>query len=264
MTDAEHVFYQDIREKKSIKNSAFKTNRTGKGPVRFPSDYLSKKEKEAMNGECKTWNLNGFYSLDEFKKMPDDIKIAWINKIINAYNARLCDISTLCFGMSDKYLAQWLSTHKEVQMYINMPKRGARISQTDYERLVKAIEDWRKPPMDECDYFAESMLEKEKEEESLLEKESYDFTPEERNFISTYLAPISEEKEEKTMDEEKMIFHKDGSVEFEVDDADLCLPNMTTLKFTMEGFDMEFLELIRKRFGDQKVTVTLSVVANNE
>lgn len=254
MNEAEFVFNSQVRERKDLKNQARKMNRTGKGPVRFPSDYLSKKEREAMNGECTVWNLNGFYGLEDFKRMPDDIKISWINKILNVYNARLCDISVLCFGKCDKYLSQWLSTHDEVRMYVNVPRRGAKISQTDYGRLVKAIEDWRNPKPTEAIEVIEPDPEPEMD----------DFTKEEKDFISAYLAPISEEKEEKTMDDEELIFHKDGSVEFEVDDADLRLPNMTTLKFTMEGFDMEFIEIIRKKFGSQKVTVTLSVVADNE
>ena len=250
MNEAEFVFNSQVRERKDLKNQARKMNRTGKGPVRFPSDYLSKKEREAMNGECTVWNLNGFYGLEDFKRMPDDIKISWINKILNVYNARLSDISMLCFDKSKSYLSWWLKKHPEVESYINIPKRGSKISQTDYDKLVQAIENWRNPKIEVV--------------EPDPEPEMDDFTKEEKDFISAYLAPISEEKEEKTMDDEELIFHEDESVEFEVDDADLRLPNMTTLKFTMEGFDMEFIEIIRKKFGSQKVTVTLSVVADNE
>lgn len=235
MNEAEYVFNSQVRERKDLKNQARKMNRTGKGPVRFPSDYLSKKEREAMNGECTVWNLNGFYSLEDFKRMPDDIKISWINKILNVYNARLCDISTLCFKRDGRYLSQWLSTHDEVRMYVNIPRRGSKISQTDYDKLVQAIENWRNPKIEVVEPDPEPKVD--------------DFTKEEKQFISTYIAPISEEK---TMDDEEVV--DDTPVE-----TDISVPKMTSMRFSMEGFDMDFLETIKQRFGNQKVVVSIDV-----
>lgn len=80
MRDEEYEFYSDCREKKSIANSAFKRRtHTGKGGrVRLPSDNLSKKELEKMNGEEKSYRLNEPMSWKEFMAMPDDIKVMYI------------------------------------------------------------------------------------------------------------------------------------------------------------------------------------------
>lgn len=80
MRDEEYVFFTDCREKKSVAASAFKKRRhNGKGGrVKLPSDYLSKKELKAMNGEEKSYRLNEPMSWQEFRAMPDDIKVMYI------------------------------------------------------------------------------------------------------------------------------------------------------------------------------------------
>lgn len=252
MTEAEKMFHDDIREKKSIKNSANKTNRTGKGPIRFPSDYLSKKEKNAMNGECITWNLNGFYSLDEFKSMPDDIKISWINRILNVYNARLCDISAVVFNKCDKYLSQYLQRSPEIRKYINVPRKGAKISETDYARFMKAVEEWRNPKaIETLETLGNELV---KEEPVEVPK---DFSPEERDFITRYIAPLSEPKKEEPVN---MINPSEELVEIHsIETSPVELPRMSHIEFSMDGFDMGFLQMIKARFGDQQIRVCVSV-----
>lgn len=139
MTDAAYVFHQDIREKKNIKNSANKKNRTGKGPVRFPSDYLTKKEIETMNGECRSWNMEKFYSWDEFKKMPEDIQIRYVNYLLNKYNCAIKTLSEVVFGKSTGTLRMYLG-HNDSWKFINHPKKGFVTKHSDIERLKKDIE----------------------------------------------------------------------------------------------------------------------------
>ena len=55
--NAEAIFKQDSREKKTIGHSAAK--RVGKRKrVTFPSDYLSAKELKRMNGDVKNYRLD--------------------------------------------------------------------------------------------------------------------------------------------------------------------------------------------------------------
>ena len=100
MRDEEYEFFQDCREKKSTAASAFKRRtHTGKGGrVRFPSDYLSIKEFKKMNGETKSYRLNEPMSWDEFKAMPDDLKVMYLNLLIQKYNPSARDIGTM-FGV---------------------------------------------------------------------------------------------------------------------------------------------------------------------
>lgn len=79
----------DVRDKKITARSAFhKRTHTGKGgPVRFPSDYLSRKELNAMNSEVKYYNINNPMKWEDFKKMPDDIKAAYIKSLREKFSA---------------------------------------------------------------------------------------------------------------------------------------------------------------------------------
>ena len=80
MKDETYAFISDVKDKKITARSARHTRtHCGKGGrVRFPSDNLSKKELQKMNGECKSFRLNDPMVWKEFKSMPDDLKITYI------------------------------------------------------------------------------------------------------------------------------------------------------------------------------------------
>lgn len=95
-TDEQYAMIQDSREKKSIAASAFKQRtHCGKGgSVKFPSDYLSRKELNAMNGECKSYRMNAPMSWSEFVEWPNEHKVSYIKRIREK------------FGVSDQYIAE--------------------------------------------------------------------------------------------------------------------------------------------------------------
>jgi hypothetical protein len=78
--DEEYLFHQTSREQKNIARSARnRRTHTGKsGRVKFPYDYMTKKELKAMNGEVKSYRLNEPMTWKEFKELPDDIKVTYI------------------------------------------------------------------------------------------------------------------------------------------------------------------------------------------
>lgn len=89
MKDETYAFVSDVKGRASVARSA-RNRRThnGKGgKVRLPSDNLSKKEIMKMNGECKSYKLNGPMSWKEFKSLPDDIKIVYIKLLRQKFNA---------------------------------------------------------------------------------------------------------------------------------------------------------------------------------
>ena len=181
MNEIRKSFYDDVREKKVLKNQVRNTNRTGKGPVRFPSDYLSRKERQGLNSEVSSWNYGYFYDWDTFReKMPDHIKIEYLNHLLNKYGVSLGDISIEVFGKSRTNLMAWLKKHPDVRMYVNVPDQQQKAKKSDRLRLQKDISEFR----------SES---KEPEEPA---SESADFTREEKDLISKFLAPISEDKTE--------------------------------------------------------------------
>lgn len=88
MTDEKYVFQSDCREKKRTASGAFhKRTHAGKGgAVKFPSDFLTRKELNAMNGEVKSYNLNSPMTWAEFKELPDDIKVMYVKLIREKYH----------------------------------------------------------------------------------------------------------------------------------------------------------------------------------
>ena len=80
MKDEEYLFHSEVRAKKVTARSARNTRtHNGKsGRVKLPSDYMTKKELNAMNGEVKSYRLNEPMSWKEFKAMPDDIKVTYV------------------------------------------------------------------------------------------------------------------------------------------------------------------------------------------
>lgn len=93
MKDEEFLFHSDCHEKKVTARSArnTRTHNGKRGKVKFPSDYLTKKEIKAMSGEVKSYRLNEPMSWREFKAMPDDIKVTYIKLLREVRLLRLCD-----------------------------------------------------------------------------------------------------------------------------------------------------------------------------
>lgn len=86
MNDAKRLFLDDSKEKKRTGYSASKKAHTAKR-VKFPSDYLTEKEKRKMNGPVTEYNLTQPMKWREFKKLPDDLKKKYILRLRNLYNA---------------------------------------------------------------------------------------------------------------------------------------------------------------------------------
>lgn len=90
MNDYEYEFVQDSIEKKGTARSArnARTHCGKAGAVRLPSDFLTKKEIKAMSGEVIQYaSLKKPMTLEEFKKLPNDLKVMYIKWIREKFNA---------------------------------------------------------------------------------------------------------------------------------------------------------------------------------
>ena len=155
MPDEQYVMISDSIEKKKIAHSSHnrKTHCGKGGRVKFPSDYLSKKELKAMNGDLKTYNLNRPMTWEEFRSMPQDLQIMYIKKLRNEFGVPdivlgkamgICK-SSFSRAMSDLNLSlgksagatskQWLNSEKSFKFFeywnkFNKKEEAADIEET--------------------------------------------------------------------------------------------------------------------------------------
>lgn len=99
MTDAEYIFKSTSAERKRIGRGDFNKKRKGGRFVRLPSDNLTKKEIEKMNGECLQYNMNAPVKWSGFLTWPQDLQREYIEKLTDFYNAKNEDIAKM-FGVS--------------------------------------------------------------------------------------------------------------------------------------------------------------------
>lgn len=120
MNDEKYVFITDCAEKKRTARGIHnKRTHAGKGgKVIFPSDYLTRKEREAMNGEIKTYALNRPMRWKEFKLLPDDVRREYIENLQKRFDVQQKDLAAM-FGVSVQTVG--LETKK---LGIKFPHRG--------------------------------------------------------------------------------------------------------------------------------------------
>lgn len=136
MTDLQYVYQSDIREKKSIGRGAFHKKCGSKSKkCTLPSDYLTRKEKAKLNSECKSWGMKKFYSWEEFKQMPDDIRLQYVNSLINRYNIGLATIAEHVFHVSNAALRKNLEKSNLLE-FVNKSSKGSAVTKGTNQLLV--------------------------------------------------------------------------------------------------------------------------------
>lgn len=103
MNDEKYVFITDCAEKKRTARGIHnKRTHAGKGgKVIFPSDYLTRKEREAMNGEVKTYALNCPMRWKAYKSMPQEIQTEYFRALVEKHGGTQQKLSMM-FGVSSE------------------------------------------------------------------------------------------------------------------------------------------------------------------
>lgn len=112
MTDEEYVFRSDSADKKRTARGAHnKRTHNGKGGrVKFPSDYMTKKERDNMNGDAKSYQLNKPMTWKEYTQLPVDLKREYMENIASTFNPTTKALGAM-FGVSVETARQELARH---------------------------------------------------------------------------------------------------------------------------------------------------------
>ncbi len=130
MTDEESMFHQDCIDKKRTAIGAHHKVTHG-GRVMMPSDYLTKKEIEAMNSEVTTFKIGEPHTWIEFHQMPDSMKREYLNYIYSKYNASLSMLSRM-FDVTVPTIS------------MAFKKKGLPVSGCNRKRTAEELAAWEK------------------------------------------------------------------------------------------------------------------------
>lgn len=279
MTDERYIYQQDIKEKKQAGRGAFHKKSGAKSKkCNFPSDYLTRKEKEKLNGECKTWSMNKFYSWSEFKEMPDDIQLRYVNYLIGKYDVGLSTIGPEVFKLGNGVLNRHL--HKKGLMpYVNKTPCG-QLASKGRKKLQADILDALTVHDAEatCDSVVEEIMQ-EAEEQPISPIEAHNnamarkmYGTEEQKqapieFSYSGEKPIGKvEKVEETDSGVKIDVKLDDGIDFlsnsdsknEPEEDDLFVSDFLV---RMNKIDDSIIELLHRLYDDKKIEITISVTA---
>ena len=137
----------------------------------MPSDYMTKKERDQMNGEVQSYTLRYPMKWEHFKRLPDDLKHEYLSAIISKYNPQrealakmfgitpntlyaTCRKVGISFqnggtrkGRNDAFWAWVNSTNEVMQDVSEEPSPVAEIA-TPIEQVMEPAKKPNKPPMD--------------------------------------------------------------------------------------------------------------------
>lgn len=125
MTEIQEVRQETERERSQLVRSV-RNGRPGRSKASacdLPSDFLSKNEKEALNGPVQVLKLTNFYTKDEFKELPIRFQIEYLNYLLDKYApVGLRVFSTDIFGMS----VGWLNLYAASAGYLDQLHRPGK------------------------------------------------------------------------------------------------------------------------------------------
>jgi hypothetical protein len=227
MSDEEYVYRKDIAEKKKIGYGAkHKKNGSKSKKCTMPSDYLTRKEKLAMNSEPVKWCLNDFYTYNDFKKMPSDIQVMYLQGITDKYKVGHTTIGTVLFGLSPNALDSYLIGHK-IKDKIHWHSFTGMKARTYTAEFEKAIEARRLAIVDRVPDVEE------------VEE------------------PIEEIKMEETPVVPEII--RVPAPETPVVDTDIYKSNPLNCVMACDGFDLELFKYLANRYKDKECIVEIRV-----
>lgn len=192
LSDEEYIYRQEIKEKKSVGRGAYhKKNGSKSKKCSLPSDFMTRKEIKKLSGECNSWSMREFYSYKEFKKMPDDLALQYVNSLINRFNVGVGIIAEDVMSCTRQALINNLKARKIIE-YVNKSPSGGAASKGRIALIA-----------------AKSQTDKEKKDQSVKPKE----TSQESEKEEPYIPPIAP-------DPEPRIFANCHSMQVEMDDWD--------------------------------------------
>lgn len=146
MTNEAYVFNETNRERAITKRSASHRKCGSKSKsCRLEVDKMTQKQIAKQHGPVSCWKLTDFYTWADFLKMPNDIKIEYINRLISTYRVGLFAISEILFEKSSQSLYRWFYRNGLLDKLDYRSQAKTRPKQKDLNAFRDAVELSREP-----------------------------------------------------------------------------------------------------------------------
>lgn len=137
---AEHIDWdleKENQEKKVIARSARKkVTHTG---CKLPSDYMTIKEKQQLNGEVITMDMNKPVAYKAFKLWPADLQKEYLEKLVKEFGVGVIDVANM-MGVSRRSWHQFL-TARRLRDIFPASVAYTKTDKTNWELFCKG--EWR-------------------------------------------------------------------------------------------------------------------------
>lgn len=139
MTDAINVLKETNKERSNLKNSAFH-KKNGSAVSKLGNKPMSWQEINSKHGPVKTYpSMDSFMEYDEFKLLPPDLKVQYVNGLCKKYKIKICHVSEHLFGAGEKGLMAYL---KIFDLYKQCASSG-EWTEENAESFRIEVENWR-------------------------------------------------------------------------------------------------------------------------
>ena len=69
---------------------------------------MTEKQRKELNGEMVSWNLNCFFTWEQFKALPDDIQVEWLNHMSEKYGCGFTSVAKLVLNTPTSTIQAYL------------------------------------------------------------------------------------------------------------------------------------------------------------
>ena len=196
-----------------------------------------------MNSEVKSWNLNEFYTWNDFKQMPKDIQIEYLQGLTNKYKVGAAAIEKSLFQIGRTTLIAYLQKHLMMDKikWITFKGGKAQAYNAEFERTVDkyrlAIVDTL-PPVSEIEGEINDKPQAVEEEPQVtfdgIKKYANTTSPEGPYFVTQPEVPII--------------------------DTDIFKSSPRNCVMESDGFDLELFKYLAKRYQNKSCAVEIRVI----
>lgn len=139
MTDEAYSYHEDVVTRSIIKKSA-SHRKNGSATQKLGNRRMSWQEIYSKHGEVKEYNMKSFMTFSEFKEMPKDLQVEYVNNLQDKYDISIKHISRYLFNVGDEGLQSHLKMF-DILKDCNPCKRRAK---TGLEQFRDDIREFKR------------------------------------------------------------------------------------------------------------------------